>query len=200
DAALIKGFIVNRMRGDLTLFADGMMEVARRTGWHALGLVPFFEGARALPAEDAYDLVGRREERGDGKVRIAVPILPHIANFDDLDPLAAEADIDLVMVKRGRPPPVCDLIILPGSKATIADLAVLRDEGWDTDIAAHVRRGGRVLGLCGGYQMLGHSIADPQGIEGAPMTFAGLGLLALDTEIAGEKSLIEVVGQTIADG
>ena len=113
DAALIKGFIVDRMRGDLTLFTDGMEQIARRTGWQALGLVPFFEGARALPSEDAYDLIKRRDERGAGKIRIAVPVLPHIANFDDLDPLAAEADIDLVMVKRGCPLPVCDLIILP---------------------------------------------------------------------------------------
>ena len=155
DAKLVAGFIVNRMRGDVSLFAEGMEEIARRTGWPALGLVPFFEGARRLPAEDAYDLVERRATRSNGKVRVAVPLLPHIANFDDLDPLAAEPDVDVVMVKQGHPLPVCDLIVLPGSKATIADLGALRAQGWDIDIAAHVRRGGHVLGLCGGYQMLG---------------------------------------------
>lgn len=200
DAALIKGFIVNRMRGDITLFAEGMDEIARRTGWEALGLVPFFDGARALPAEDAYELVGRVAVPGAGKIRIAIPLLPHIANFDDVDPLAAEPDVEVIMVERGRPLPAADLVILPGSKATIADLAVLREEGWDIDIAAHVRRGGHVLGLCGGYQMLGLTIADPAGIEGAACSVPGLGLLALDTAITGDKSLIEVEGVTLADG
>jgi adenosylcobyric acid synthase len=200
DARLVSGFIVNRMRGDLTLFADGMAEIEWRTGWPALGLVPFFEGARRLPAEDAYDLGEARNARGNGRIRIAVPLLPRIANFDDLDPLSAEPDVDLVLVKPGEPLPVCDLVVLPGSKATIADLAALRAEGWDIDIAAHVRRGSRVLGLCGGYQMLGRTIADPRGIEGAPSTVPGLGLLEVDTEISGDKSLTEVSGTTLADG
>jgi adenosylcobyric acid synthase len=200
DAPLVAGFIVNRMRGDLTLFADGMAEIERLTGWLALGLVPFFEGARRLPAEDAYDLGEARNARGNGCIRVAVPLLPRIANFDDLDPLAAERDVDLVLVKPGEPLPVCDLVVLPGSKATIADLAALRAEGWDIDIAAHVRRGGRVLGLCGGYQMLGRTISDPRGIEGAPSTVPGLGLLEVDTEISGDKSLAEVSGTTLADG
>ena len=122
DAKLVAGFIVNRMRGDISLFADGMEEIALRTGWPALGLVPFFEGARRLPAEDAYDLIEQRHSAGNGKVRVAVPLLPHIANFDDLDPFAAEPDVELVMVERGTPLPVCDLIVVPGSKSTIADL------------------------------------------------------------------------------
>jgi adenosylcobyric acid synthase len=199
DAKLVAGFIVNRMRGDVSLFAEGMAEIARCTGWPALGLVPFFEGARRLPAEDAYDLVELRHSAGNGKVRVAVPLLPHIANFDDLDPLAAEPDVELVIVKQGHPLPVCDLIVLPGSKATIADLGALRAQGWDIDIAAHVRRGGYVLGLCGGYQMLGRSIADPHGIEGATKSVPGLDLLHVDTTIAGEKKLAEVSGTTIAD-
>jgi adenosylcobyric acid synthase len=199
DAKLVAGFIVNRMRGDISLFADGMEEIARRTGWPALGLVPFFEGARRLPAEDAYDLVGRRHSSGNGKVRVAVPLLPHIANFDDLDPFAAEPDVELVMVERGTPLPVCDLIVVPGSKSTIADFKTLREVGWDIDIAAHVRRGGYVLGLCGGYQMLGVSIADPYGIEGAAGSVPGLSLLQVDTVIAGEKALAEVSGTTVAD-
>jgi adenosylcobyric acid synthase len=200
DAALVAGFIVNRMRGDVSLFADGMVEIATRTGWPALGLVPFFDGAKALPAEDAYNLVGRSLTRGTGKIRIAVPLLPHIANFDDLDPLAAEPDVELIMVERGAALPVSDLIVLPGSKATIAGLAALRAEGWDIDIAAHVRRGGYVLGLCGGYQMLGTAIADPEGIEGPATDAAGLGLLAVETVIQGDKTLTKVSGETLADG
>jgi adenosylcobyric acid synthase len=199
DARLVAGFIVNRMRGDISLFADGMEEIARRTGWPALGLVPFFEDARRLPAEDAYDLVGRWHSSSNGKVRVAVPLLPHIANFDDLDPLAAEPDVELVMVERGTPLPVCDLIVVPGSKSTIADFKTLREVGWDIDIAAHVRRGGHVLGLCGGYQMLGLSIADPHGIEGPAGSVPGLSLLQVDTVIAGEKALAGVSGTTIAD-
>ncbi|TFG88056.1 MAG: cobyric acid synthase, partial [Hyphomicrobiales bacterium] len=115
DASLVAGFIVNRMRGDLSLFADGMEAIARLTGWPALGLVPFFEGARRLPAEDAYDLAETRRSRGNGRIGVAVPLLPRIANFDDLDPLSAEPDVDLIMVERGRPLPVCDLVVLPGS-------------------------------------------------------------------------------------
>ena len=199
DARLIVGFIVNRMRGDISLFADGMWEIARRTGWQALGLVPFFEDARRLPAEDAYDLVGRRHLSSNGKVKVAVPVLPHIANFDDLDPFAAEPEVELVMVERGTPLPVCDLIVVPGSKSTIADFRTLREVGWDIDIAAHVRRGGHVLGICGGYQMLGLSIADPHGIEGRAESVPGLSLLQVDTVIAGEKALAEVSGMTVTD-
>jgi adenosylcobyric acid synthase len=182
------------MRGDISLFADGMEEIARRTGWPSMGLVPFFEGARALPAEDAYDLAERTPARSGGRIRIAVPLLPRIANFDDLDPLAAEPDVELIMTKRGSPLPACDLIVLPGSKATIADLDVLREEGWDIDIAAHVRRGGRVLGLCGGYQMLGQTIADPDGVDGPAGTAPGLGLLDIDTVMRGDKSTTLVRG------
>jgi adenosylcobyric acid synthase len=130
---------------------------------------------------------------------VAVPLLPHIANFDDLDPFTAEPDVELVMVERGTPLPVCDLIVVPGSKSTIADFKTLREVGWDIDIAAHVRRGGHVLGLCGGYQMLGVSIADPYGIEGSAGSVPGLSLLQVDTVIAGEKALAEVSGTTVAD-
>ena len=159
--------------------------------------MPFFEGARRLPAEDAYDLAERGRWRSNGRVRIAVPFLPHIANFDDLDPLAAEPDVDLIMVERGPAIPLCDLIVLPGSKATIADLAALRAEGWDFDIAAHVRRGARVIGLCGGYQMLGRSLSDPDGVEGQSGTVPGLGLLDVNTTISGEKQLAAVSGETV---
>jgi len=201
DAALIKGFLVNKFRGDPALFARGMELIAAATGWDALGLIPFFAEARMLPAEDALALDGARPVKDNARVKIAVPILPHIANFDDLDPLDAEPGVDLVRVRPGGAlPGDAALIILPGSKATIADLAALRDAGFDIDIAAHLRRGGMVLGLCGGYQMLGLTIADPRGAEGAPRTVPGLGLLAVDTEITAEKSLTEVSGATLADG
>ena len=168
DAALICGFIVNKFRGDPALFADGMARIAQLTGWQALGLVPFFPEARLLPAEDALALDAARPAKANARLRIAVPILPHIANFDDLDPLDAEPAVDLVRVRPGTAlPGDADLILLPGSKATIADLEALRAAGFHIDIAAHRRRGGMVLGLCGGYQMLGRTVADPDGIEGA---------------------------------
>ena len=199
DAKLVVGFIVNRMRGDASLFTEGMDEIAKRTGWPALGLVPFFEGARRLPAEDAYDLVERPRWRGNGRIRIAVPLLPHIANFDDLDPFAAEPEVDVIMVERGTPLPICNLVVLPGSKSTIADFKALCEAGWDIDIAAHVRRGGHVLGICGGFQMLGCAIADPDGMEGPSKVSPGLGLLAVETIIQGEKKLTKVAGETLAD-
>ncbi len=198
DRALVCGFIVNRMRGDLSLFDDGMRLIADRTGWAALGLVPHCEHVRRLPAEDAADLAASST---GGRIRIAVPLLPGIANFDDLDPLGAEPDIDLVLVERGHPLPAdASLILLVGSKTTIADLATLRAEGWDIDIQAHVRRGGRVLGLCGGYQMLGRRLADPDGIEGPAATVDGLGLLDVETILGGDKRLEKSSGALARSG
>ena len=202
DAALVRGFIINRMRGDATLFADGMRIIAEQTGWPALGLVPNLDAVRALPAEDSLELADRaRSRRAGALLHIAAPLLPCIANFDDFDPLQGEPDVDLQLVARGTPLPVgCDLLILPGSKATIADLATLRSEGWDIDLAAHARAGGRVLGLCGGYQMLGRSIADPEGIEGPPAAADGLGLLDVDTVLTGDKQLRRVSGMLATSG
>ncbi len=196
DAVLVRGFVVNRMRGDLSLFDDGMRAIAQRTGWPALGLVPHCQAVARLPAEDAADLAPLST---GGRVAIAVPLLPGIANFDDLDPLRAETDIDLRLIPPGQPLPAdCALIVLPGSKTTIADLAALRAEGWDIDILAHVRRGGRVLGLCGGYQMLGRRIADPDGHEGPPGEVTGLGLLEIDTVLTGDKRLEPAAGHLAA--
>lgn len=202
DRALMRGFIVNRMRGDASLFADGMRFVSNRTGWAALGLVPHFALVHRLPAEDAADL-GRDSApvTRTGSLRIAVPVLPGISNFDDLDPLAAEPGVDLLMLHDGAPlPPDTALVILPGSKTTIRDLAALRAHGWDSDIIAHARRGGHIIGLCGGYQMLGKTIADPEGIEGPAATVPGLGLLDVETVLQGPKQLRSVTGLTTADG
>jgi adenosylcobyric acid synthase len=203
DGKLIAGFIVNKMRGDLSLFASGMDFVAKRTGWAPIGLVPHFADAHRLPAEDVYGLEAAPVSVPDMagiRLRIVVPVLPHIANFDDLDPLRLEPGVELILLRNGAPLPVdADLVILPGSKATIADLAALRGFGWDADIIAHARRGGRVLGLCGGYQMLGRSVADPDGIEGPPGSAEGLGLIDVTTELAGDKSLVAVNGRTVAD-
>jgi adenosylcobyric acid synthase len=200
DADRIKGFIVNRMRGDPELFAEGMATIARMTGWQPLGLVPFFEGARRLPAEDAFELAERPALNDRGPLRIVVPQLGRIANFDDLDPLEQEPAVALTLVPPGRPLPAADLVILPGSKATLADLAQLREQGWEHDILAHHRRGGRVLGLCGGYQMLGRWISDPSGIEGPPDVVPGLGLLEVTTTLTREKRLEAVEGISLPEG
>ncbi|MDN2565861.1 cobyric acid synthase [Aquibium sp. A9E412] len=200
DAALVRGFVVNKFRGDPALFADGMTRIAALTGWRAIGLLPFLPDVARLPAEDALALARPDAQKPGARVRIAVPVLPHIANFDDLDPLDAEPDVRVERVRPGRAlPGDADLVLLPGSKATIADLAALRAAGFDIDITAHVRRGGRVLGLCGGYQMLGRSIADPDGIEGPPGRVEGLGLLSVDTRLTGAKRLVAVRG-TSHDG
>jgi len=190
DAAMIAGFIVNRFRGDPSLFAQ-------HTGWRSLGLVPYFADAYKLPPEDALGLP-TTEGRSKG-VKVAVLAYPRIANFDDFDPLKIESGVDLVFVRPGEPiPGDCALVILPGSKATIADLASLRDAGWDVDLQAHVRRGGHVLGICGGYQMLGRKIADFDGVEGPPSSVEGLGLLDIETVLEGDKILVETAGETIA--
>jgi adenosylcobyric acid synthase len=200
DAAMITGFIVNRFRGDPALFSDGMRLIADKTGWAGIGLVPHFSDAARLPAEDALVLNGAPARKPGARLKVVVPILPHISNFDDLDPLDAEPDVEVVRVRPGRPLPAdADLVLLPGSKSTIADLAALRAAGFDIDIAAHVRRGGRVLGLCGGYQMLGRRIADPDGIEGPAGSVDGLGLLDVETRLTGDKRLTAVTGSS-ADG
>ena len=199
DAAMIVGFLVNRFRGDPSLFADGMTRIADQTGWPALGLVPYFADAIRLPAEDALSLPGRSAP--GGAVKIVVLAYPHLANFDDLDPLRQEAGVDVAFIRPGEPiPGDATLVILPGSKATIADLAILREAVWDIDLRAHLRRGGRVLGICGGYQMLGRHIADPDGIEGPPGSAEGLCLLDAETVLGGDKVLVEVAGKTVAEG
>jgi adenosylcobyric acid synthase len=201
ERARLKGYIVNKFRGNSSLFYDAHPVIEARTGMRNYGVVPWLEAARLLPAEDILGLEERAAPGAAGAIRIAVPRLPRLANFDDLDPLAAEPDVVLDIVPPGAPlPGDADLVILPGSKATLADLAALREAGWDIDLGAHVRRGGAVLGICGGLQMLGRSIADPAGIEGRPAEAAGLGLLDLATTLQSAKRLAEVAGREVASG
>ncbi|HIC80287.1 MAG TPA: cobyric acid synthase, partial [Kiloniellaceae bacterium] len=201
EARRVAGYVINKFRGDVSLFDDGLRIITDHTGWPSLGVVPFFPSAARLPAEDAVALSHSRvaEDRG---IKIAVPQLARIANFDDFDPLIAEPDVALDFVEPGRAlPGDADLVVLPGSKATLADLAFLRGQGWDLDLYAHLRRGGRVLGICGGYQMLGRRISDPEGIEGPAGDAAeGLGLLAVETRLTDEKTLQEVEGRHLESG
>jgi adenosylcobyric acid synthase len=223
EQARLVGTIVNKFRGDPRLFDGGIAAIGERTGLPCFGVVPWFAEAHFLPAEDSMALSvtvaptptlprkrGREDRRDSGgrvgalvehRVKIAVPLLPRIANFDDLDPLRGEPGVEVILVRPGRPlPRDAALVILPGSKATLADLAFLRDQGWDIDLLAHHRHGGHILGLCGGYQMLGRHTADPEGIEGPRGEAAGLGLLDIDTVIGGDKRLAQVTGQDRATG
>jgi adenosylcobyric acid synthase len=196
DAARIKGFIINKFRGDPSLFDDGLSEIAKRTNWPAIGVVPWFDAARKLPAEDIMDIASTT----GGAFKIAVPRLSRIANFDDLDPLAQEKNVSIEIIEAGQAlPGDANLVLIPGSKSTIADLAYFRAQGWDIDLAAHIRRGGHVLGICGGYQMLGREIIDKDGIEGAPCRVDGLGHLNVVTQMHPEKHLTNVAA-TLADG
>jgi adenosylcobyric acid synthase len=196
---LIKGFIINKFRGDPALFDEGRRIITARTGWYDFGLVPWLSAAARLPAEDAVALE-QTTPPGEGSVDIAVPMLSRIANFDDLDPLRAEPAVNVRMVPPGQAIPPCDLVVIPGTKATLAELAFFRTQGWHIDLAAHARRGGRVLGLCGGYQMLGLSVSDPEGIEGPVDTVPGLGLLDVATTIGSAKTLGEVHGTHLVSG
>ena len=219
DAGRIRGFLINNFHGDPALFADGRAFIEERTGRPVLGVIPHFPDAARLPAEDALALqtanamspaspanpsptisgVGRGRGAVGGHAHITVPRLARIANFDDLDPLRAAPGVRLSLIPPGRAlPGDADLVILPGSKSTRADMAFLRQQGWDIDIMAHARRGGRVLGICGGYQMLGRTIADPDGLEGEPGATAGLGLLDVETVLTGEKTVRETTARHVA--
>lgn len=208
DRGRVRGFIINKFRGDVSLFGDGLATIEARTGWRALGVVPWMPATQRLPAEDAMQLEqlarGMRDVADDEqsdtnhasrRVKIAVLHLPHIANFDDFDPLSQEPEVKLVLVQSGEPLPLdAQLIIIPGSKTTISDLEYLRAQGWDHDLHAYVRRGGRVLGICAGYQMLGRHVRDPLNIEGSVPITAGLGLLDIETTMGTHKTLREISG------
>lgn len=190
DNGRVVGFMINKFRGDPSLFDGGYEMISDHTGWRGFGVVPWFKDAWRLPAEDALDISSGPQ---DGTFKVVCLTLSRIANFDDMDPLAQEPNISLVMLKAGEVlPGDADLVIVPGSKSTRGDLAYLRAQGWDVDLAAHHRRGGHVLGICGGYQMLGQVISDPDGIEGTAGDSAGLGLLDVVTQMTGDKRLTSV--------
>ena len=198
DAALIAGFLVNKFRGDPRLFDDGYSLIEARTGWRGFGVIPWFHGAARLPAEDALDLVDNGK---GGPIKVACLGLSRIANFDDLDPLKQEPGLAVQMVMPGQAiPGDAVVVILPGSKSTRGDLAFLRAQGWDVDLMAHRRRGGHILGICGGYQMLGQSVADPDGIEGPPGETAGLGYLDIRTVMTSDKRLTRSSARHCATG
>ncbi|MEM8689526.1 MAG: cobyric acid synthase [Pseudomonadota bacterium] len=200
DAAQIKTFLINNFHGDVSLFDDGRRWLEDNCHIPCAGIIPHFPGAARLPAEDAVALEDAALI-GSGKIKIAVPRLARIANFDDLDPLKLEPDVTLEIVQPGTAlPGDADLVLIPGSKATISDLKDFRAQGWDTDLTGHIRRGGRVLGLCGGYQMLGRRLTDPQGIEGPAGQVEGLGHLDVETVLTPDKSLERVEAVHHASG
>ena len=200
DRARLKAFLINKFHGDPELFSEGKTFLEAHTGTPCLGIVPHFAEARALPAEDAVALEETLVSNSEG-MKFSVLRLPRIANFDDLDPLRLEAGVKLCFVQPGEPIPAdTRLVIIPGSKSTMADLAALRREGWDIDLKAHVRRGGLVLGLCGGYQMLGHRVSDPDGLEGPPGSVEGLGLLDVETTLLPDKTLTRATGRHVPTG
>lgn len=189
DRRQVKGYLINKFRGDVSLFDDGLKAIGAYTGWPCFGVVPWLKAASRLPAEDSV-VLERLVKNREAALKVAVPVLSRIANFDDLDPLVAEPDVALVYVRAGeRLPADAGLVILPGSKSTIGDLDEFRANGWDRDLALHVRRGGRVIGICGGYQMLGRKVSDSLGLEGVPRSVEGLGLLDVETEMAPEKTV-----------
>lgn len=200
DAAMIRAFLINKFRGDPALFTPAMADIERMTGWAGLGIVPWLSAAARLPAEDAV-VLGQMKSTGGGKIRIAAPMLSRIANFDDADPLRNEPNVDFFFVPPGQAiPRDVDVIILFGTKSTLGDMAFLREQGWDHDILAHARTGGRVLGICGGYQMLGQWVSDPQGVDGAAGEAKGLGLLQVETLMQGQKTVRPVKGHCARGG
>ncbi len=197
DEAMIAGFVINKFRGDPRLFDDGYDFVKQQTGWTGFGIVPWLPECGRLPAEDAVQI----RSGGEGAFKVAAPHLSRIANFDDLDPLRLEPGVTVEIVPPGKAlPGDADLVILAGTKSTIGDLNFLREQGWDIDLAAHRRRGGHILGICGGYQMLGQNIDDPDGIEGPPGSAAGLDLLDVKTVMKPEKRLALTTGRHVESG
>ena len=187
DARMICGFAINKFRGDPALFDDGVAMIEARTGWPCFGVIPWLDACAKLPAEDAVSRQPAAAQNGE-PLRIAAPMLSRMANFDDADPLRLEPGVEFRFVPPGSTiPRNCDLIILFGSKSTLGDLEFVRAQGWDHDIIAHARNGGRILGICGGYQMLGKTITDEIGSDGRSGAVAGLGLLDVATRMGASK-------------
>ncbi len=204
DSALIRSFIVNKFRGDVSLFDSGRRDIEKRTSWPCRGVIPFLGIASQLPHEDSVsmEVISKNTSPAEGgQLKIAVPMLSRIANSDDFDALRLESNVHLNYVAPGTPiPRDTDVIILPGSKSTLGDLRYLREQGWDHDIIAHARAGGRVVGLCGGYQLLGRKISDSHGVEGPPEEADGLGLLDVETEMLTEKTVRPLQGVCLENG
>lgn len=197
DRRMIVGYLINKFRGDVSLFDDGIKAIDSFTGWRCFGVVPWLKAAARLPSEDS--VVLERLASGEARaLKVAVPMLGRIANFDDLDPLKAEPQVEVVFVPPGKPlPEDAGLVVIPGSKSTIGDLLKFRENGWDRDIAAHRKRGGHVVGICGGYQMLGRMVRDPDGIEGSVTEAEGLGLLDIETVMEPEKTVRNVSARSV---
>ncbi|TIL73750.1 MAG: cobyric acid synthase [Mesorhizobium sp.] len=197
DRRMIVGYLINKFRGDVSLFDDGIKAIENFTGWRCFGVVPWLKAAARLPSEDS--VVLERLASGEKRaLKVAVPMLSRIANFDDLDPLKAEPQVEVVFVPPGQHlPEDAGLVIIPGSKSTIGDLLRFRENGWDRDLAAHRKRGGHVVGICGGFQMLGRVVRDPDGIEGSATETEGLGLLDVETVMQPEKTVRNVSARSV---
>jgi adenosylcobyric acid synthase len=194
------GFIINRFRGDPKLFKSGILEIEKRTKWKFLGLVPYYENIHKLPAEDSHDLekIFINNKKSDAKLTISVPVLSKISNFDDLDPLRNQKNVNINYVRPGdNIPQKTDIILLLGSKSTISDLRELRENNWDREIRMHHNNNGVVIGLCGGYQMLGKFINDNEKIESGVSVTKGLELLDVETEMINSKIVKKINGTHI---
>ncbi|HGM5580168.1 TPA: cobyric acid synthase [Pseudomonas putida] len=191
EQARVKGFVINRFRGDIALLQPGLDWLEQRTGKPVLGVLPYVTDLH-LEAEDGIDR--RQSLKGDRVLKVIVPVLPRISNHTDFDPLRLHPQVDLQFIGPGQPIPPADLIILPGSKSVRGDLAQLRDRGWDRAIARHLRYGGKLIGICGGLQMLGRQVHDPLGLEGAAGSSEGLGLFDYATVLEADKQLRNVAG------
>lgn len=197
EQARVQGFVINRFRGDIALLQPGLDWLEQRTGKPVLGVLPYLMDFH-LEAEDAIDV--RQSGKASETLKVVVPVLPRISNHTDFDPLRLHPQVDMQFVGPGQAIPAADLIILPGSKCVRADLAWLRANGWEAVIRKHLRYGGKVLGICGGLQMLGTRIADPLGLEGAAGESAGLGLLGFATVLEADKQLRNVQGRLLTEG
>ncbi|MBX7277778.1 cobyric acid synthase [Pseudomonas sp. ERGC3:05] len=196
EQARVKGFIINRFRGDIALLQPGLDWLEARTGKPVVGVLPYVMDLH-LEAEDGID--ARQIDKAAQVLNVVVPVLPRISNHTDFDPLRLHPQVDLQFIGPGQAIPAADLIILPGSKSVRSDLAYLRANGWDTAVARHLRYGGKVLGICGGLQMLGEQVHDPLGLEGPAGSSEGFGLLAFSTTLAEEKQLRNVRGRLLLE-
>jgi len=188
----IKGFIINRFRGDITLLQDGLDWLEDKTGKPVLGVLPYLHGLY-LDSEDAISQT--RVQKEHTRLNVIAPLFPHIANHTDLDPLIQHPQVDFKWIKHNHPIPAADLIILPGSKSVIADLVWLKSQGWEPALQKHLRYGGKVIGICGGMQMLGQQLLDPLHIESATTHLNGLALMPYQTVFNAEKCLITRTGR-----